>query len=69
MLDLLETGILVSTEMLASYGLRTYNRLENNSMAVVTPNERATVPQMLENAVFFHSELGINAGLPSRTWR
>jgi hypothetical protein len=45
----------------------TYNKLANSSIDVVTPNERATVPQILEKAVFFHSEFGIKAGLPSRT--
>lgn len=38
-------------------------------MELITALERATVAQMLEKEVFFHSALGINAGLPRFTWK
>lgn len=38
-------------------------------MELMTALDRAMVAQMLENAAFLHSELGMSAGLLTRTWR
>jgi hypothetical protein len=45
-----------------------YNKLANSSIEVTTAVEMARIAQMLENAVFFHSELGMRAGLFLLTW-
>ena len=45
----------------------TYNKLAKSSMEFRTALDRATVAQMLVNDMFFHSELGIRAGLSRLT--
>jgi hypothetical protein len=42
----------------------TYNKLAKSSMELMTALDMAIVAQMLEKAVFRHSEFGIRAGLP-----
>lgn len=70
MLNLLEAGqTCVSSHHVCDFEIVTYNKLAKSSIDVVTPNEIATVPQILENAVFFHREFGMRAGLPSLTCR
>lgn len=45
-----------------------YNKLAKSSIELRTVVEMARVAQMLEKAVFFHSALGMRAGLFLLTW-
>jgi hypothetical protein len=47
---------------------KAYNKLAKSSIELTTVVEMARVAQMLEKAMFFHSALGMRAGLFLLTW-
>jgi hypothetical protein len=64
-LDFLEAvGWLVGVKEKNQAWTGTYNKLAKSSMELMTAFDMAIVAQMLEKAVFRHSEFGIRAGLP-----
>ncbi len=45
-----------------AWGLKTYNRLTNDSILCMTAKDRSTMRQIVVKALFFQMEFGTNAG-------
>ena len=47
--------------------MKTYNRLEKNSMVFTMANDIITIKHTVVKSLFFHKELGISAGFCARS--